>query len=185
MNDGHKLLVCLWLVGILFGAGCGKTGSPREKFWPGNFLPPQIGENIMQVSAISTFGKDSLWVYIDGGAELFLKNGFIEVCRVDYGDGDMLLVAEVYRFADPDGPRSVLRELYPDLPETNMVFESGILSEASFDFPAGDYLVRLFAYEKSAALPEVLKNAGAEILGLIKSAADTIHSTEQDRLKRR
>lgn len=164
------------LIFILFGAGCGKTENPQDKYWPGNFLPAKIGENIMQVSAISTFGKDSLWAYIDGGAELFLKNGFIEVSRVDYGDGDMLLAAEVYRFADPGGPRSVLRELYPDLPETALVLDSGILSEASLDFPAGDYLIRLSAYEKSAALPVVLQKAGAEILDLIQAAADTSRS---------
>ncbi len=174
MNNRFRLPGPAMLLCVLLFSACGKTDRPRDISRPANFLPPKIGENIMQVSAVNTFARDSLWVYIDGGAELFLKNGFVEVARVDYGDGDMLLAAEVYRFADPDGPRSILRELYPDLPETSMVFESGILSESGFDFPAGAYLVRLSAYEKSAALPEVLKNTGAEILALIQAVADSL-----------
>lgn len=161
------------IIFLITPTGCQKRKTEPDPTWPGNFLPANIGKDILRTSEIATYTADSLWEYIDGGAELFLKYDFKRVSRTDYGDGEMQISIDIFQFEDPSGPRSVLKEIYPDFQDTVLIFDTGVLSESSYDFAVENYLVRLIAYEKSAAVPKILKDVGAEIKSLILATTDS------------
>jgi hypothetical protein len=71
---------------------CSENQKAAKPFSIKAIFPAGIVENSIEISSeIRTFSKDSLWVYIDGGAEEYLKHNVIEAATADLNQARPLL----------------------------------------------------------------------------------------------
>lgn len=138
------LLCCLTLVACTGGDNSSSAGGSARYF------PDKIESvNLTKTSDIRMYVGDSLWEYIDGGAELYHTYGFAGVATADYKMGDHDLLLDLYRFDDPDGAYGLYSALRPDSTEFVLLGIEGFVTGSSVEFVKGVYLVRVIAYEES------------------------------------
>jgi hypothetical protein len=154
----------LSVIGLIFLAS---SCSDRKKEMISDmalYLPEKFVDAGMQrISEVRTYDKESLWQYVDGGAELYLLYDFVEVATADYKKGEIEVVADIYKFASSDdafGIYSMFRT--PDVRLVDLGIE-GFLAPASVNFVKGEFLVRLTGYDESAEDNLALKNLAEEI----------------------
>ena len=90
------------LIGIIFALilifGCG-SNVKQDVSSSAALLPAKAERaNLERVGEIRTFVGDSLWEYIDGGAEVYHLYDFIDVTTADYKSDQIDLVADIYHF---------------------------------------------------------------------------------------
>jgi hypothetical protein len=64
------------------------------------------------------FVGDSLWEYINGGAELYHTYEFVDVATAYYLQDSTEIVVDIYRFATPDDAYGMYTQLRPGGPGT-------------------------------------------------------------------
>ncbi len=111
-----------------------------------DLLPEQVGA-VVRSSEVRTFVGESLWEYINGGAETYHQYGFIEVATAYYKLDETEITADIYRFDQADHAFGLLSSIRPPGPLTVTLGAGGFSSETSIDFIKGEYLVRLTGYE--------------------------------------
>lgn len=128
-------------------------------------------------SPSETYLKESLYGYIDGGAELVLPYGFEEAAVGRYtpaGGGGREITVEVYRTAtalDAFGLFSVQRDGREDI--SPALSSSHWLSPEQASLAKGPYYVNLVGFETSAAdMEAMLKAVEARIPGPAAAALD-------------
>ncbi len=142
----HLLKLTLMLPVILIISGCGS--NKQEVSSSARFLPEQLNYSDMKrISDIRIFVGDSLWEYIDGGAEVYHLYKFVDVATADYSNDKVELVADIYRFDSPLNAFGLYSMLCP--PETEIINlgVEGFRSPASINFVKGEYLIRLTGFE--------------------------------------
>ncbi len=120
-------------------------------------FPTKVGVLALQEGA-SLYDKDTIFDLIDGGADIFLKQGFTQVFAGVYkGEGNVEIEAHLYYFDKETGAKSIFSTKQKDLPEatqeivkkdaTAMVSELGnavlILNVTSSGYPKGQVLNEL------------------------------------------
>ncbi|HHI03223.1 MAG TPA: hypothetical protein ENL22_06855 [candidate division Zixibacteria bacterium] len=119
--------------------------------------------NLVRFSEIRTFAGESLWEYIDGGAEVYHQYKFMDVVTADYKNDQIELVADIYHF---DGPENAfgLYSMFclPDAEIIELGVE-GFLSPASVNFVKGEYLIRLTGFDNSNESELALINLAEEL----------------------
>jgi hypothetical protein len=135
---------------------------------PADLLPKEIlAAGITRSSDIRTFKGDSLWAYIDGGAEVYYGYNFVEVATADYQQGKINFVADIYRFDSPlnaYGMYSMSRSA--DSKPVALGME-GCASPGQLQFAKGNYLVRLTGFEDSEASAKALESAAEGVAKII------------------
>lgn len=154
----RKILLIVLAASI---AGC--SGTPQKQAKP---ISPAIILNklelpgMIKVSPVQTYVGDSLYEYIDGGAELYHQYNFKDVSTIELKYNDIELIADIYRFdapIDAYGLYSIQRpEVRPDVSSAVAFGVEGYASETSLDFVKGAYLVKLIGFEPSPKTSEVL-----------------------------
>jgi hypothetical protein len=131
---------------------------------PADLLPNEISAtDITRSSDIRTFKGDSLWAYIDGGAEVYYGYNFAEVATADYQQGKISFVADIYRFDSPlnaYGMYSISRSA--DSKPVALGME-GCASPGQLQFAKGNYLVRLTGFDDTEASAKALESAAESI----------------------
>lgn len=155
------------LTGIIFALiiffGCG-SNVKQDVSSSAAFLPEKTSRtNMERVGEIRTFVGDSLWEYIDGGAEVYHLYNFIDVTTADYKSDQVDLVADIYHF---DGSLNAFG-LYSMLctPETEKIKlgVAGFIAPATINFVKGEYLVRLTGFDDSQETELALMNLAEEL----------------------
>jgi len=118
-------------------------------------------------SSVVTYTGQSLYEYIDGGAETYHQYGFIEVSTADYKVGGSEITTDIYRFDNADHAFGIYSTLRPDGLTTIKIGVEGVSSPTSFDFVKGDYLVRLVCYEGNEKATKALAKLAHDIEKLI------------------
>jgi hypothetical protein len=136
---------------------CSENQKAAKPFSIKAIFPAGIVENSIEISSeIRTFSKDSLWVYIDGGAEEYLKHNVIEVATADYKAGSAAIVADIYRFNSENDARQMYLDIRPDQPDTIRLGVEGVRTSTTIDFVKGAFLVRLIAFDESPQTGQLL-----------------------------
>jgi len=151
-------------------SGCGQKKDINEA---SNFLPAAIAEyNIERVSDIRVFRGDSLWEYIDGGAELYHDYNFVEVATADYKAGEVEFVVDIYRFDTSLNAYGLYTNFRPPSPDTIRLGVEGYKSPASLNFVKGSYLIRLTGYDESEPTATALAVTARGIDKIISGPTD-------------
>lgn len=157
------LVVLLAAVALGIGIGCGGESAPQtESGSPTGFFPDKIDSlSIVRSSDVRLFVGDSLWEYINGGAELYHLYGFGDVATAYYSRGETEIVGDVYRFDSDEGCFGLYSELRPPEADPVPYGVEGFSTGASTDYVKGRYLVRLTGYDETEATVNLIADMAA------------------------
>lgn len=168
------LIVTLILASMLWACGGGE-GDPTATGASGltAYIPAQVeSAGLEKVSEVRTFVGDSLWEYINGGAELYHTYGFSKVYTADYKSADAELVLDLYQFDNSDGAYGLYAALRPDQPELVTYGVEGYVVGTKLEFVKGDVMVRIIAYEESDAITSAMKTLAAHMASALPGTSD-------------
>lgn len=163
------MLILLVIVAI----GCGGGEQPTDRLAPEDFLPGEFTDATAQRSSeIRTFYDDSLWQYINGGAELYYRYNFVEVATADYKTGTTEFTVDIYRFDNPLNAYGLYSMIRPENARLVSLGVEGFVSLGSLQFVKGEYLINLIGYDESNATNFALAQAAEELNKLIPGTTD-------------
>ncbi|UCD17951.1 MAG: hypothetical protein JSV44_03330 [Candidatus Zixiibacteriota bacterium] len=169
---GIRNISVAFLILITLTISCGKKEPAADKPGPETFLPATVsGGSLQRVSEIRTFVGESLWEYIDGGAELYYLYNFISVATADYKRGSVEILVDIYCFRSPDYAYGLYSMLRSGDAETIMLGVEGFVDPVSISFVKGDYVVKLIGYDDSIENSRAMTDLAQEIAGSIRGTA--------------
>jgi hypothetical protein len=144
------LLVGLWLILILSLIACSeKENQPDTMSTIGLFPDKLTGIEISRTAEPSLFVGDSLYEYINGGAELYHQYDFVEVATATYTFNQVEIIADIYLFADSIRAYGLYSVLRPEEEKYLPLGIEGFGSESSVDFVKGEFVIRVIGYDAS------------------------------------
>ncbi len=167
-----KRLICyvlfLGLFPFIMMVNCGdqKKNSTEVSFE--SLLPETISHtNLYRTDSIRVFVGESLWEYINGGAEFYHLYSFVSVATTTYKNKSIEVVVDIYKFADSLKAYG----LYSMLPRTDAdiinLGAEGFITPANINFVKGEFLVKLIGYNESSESEVDLINLAEEVNKLI------------------
>ena len=105
--------VCIFIMGLMI-VSCGSKKKAEDTSAPQNFLPESSAKtNLKRISDVRTFVGQTLWEYIDGGAEIYYLYDFEIVATADYKADSVEIVVDIYKFDSPDNAYGLYSMLRP------------------------------------------------------------------------
>jgi hypothetical protein len=139
------------LAAFLF-VSCGSSEAPGESGDPASGLrglfpePGELGDGVTAGGDYAEYGRDTLYDYINGGAEVYLDLDFVKVGALDYVadlGGETWITLDVYDMEQPRNAFGIYRaEAYGDNPPAGVGLE-GYLAGGSLVFLSGPYYVKI------------------------------------------
>ncbi len=162
---------------LLMLSACGSNEEQKPAAGPENpyarlFPEPGITGFDLSLSPLKTYDSDSIFTYLDGGAELFLEYGLLAVTsgEYDHGSSGVSIETAVYDMATPENAFGIYS--YSRYPESDYI-EMGneaIKTANSLEFWKGQYYVKLISSVKSEFAEELMLSIGGLIADSIKNA---------------
>jgi hypothetical protein len=113
------------------------------------------------------FYSADLYRYIDGGAEAYLRRGFVALVHREYKTGALELTIDVYDMGSPSGAAAVFAaERSPDSPAAAAGAEA-FSGEGMLNFRQGRYYGKLLAFGDPAKSAPLLEKAARAIAAKI------------------
>ncbi len=171
----RRLAAVLGALGLLLLAP-GRTARAegearaRQRTALESLLPEAGGAPALQLSSGPRFfDPGTLWEYIDGEAEYYLKYGFRRVVTSAYafGESRVPLVIDVYEMESPRHAFGIYAAERSSEERFAPVGTEGYLGGRSLNFWKGPFYVKLSAGRASAITEEALLKLGAGIAGRI------------------
>jgi len=172
MKRRHVVLGIISIVGLSLLACGGSSDRPTAQGLAAHFPDRIEGDGLEKASEIRKFVGDSLWEYIDGGAELYHTFGFVKVSTADYHSSDVELVLDLYEFKTPDGAYGLYSMLRPDNPELVRLGVEGFSTGSSLDFVKGNVLVRVIGFDETPATGKAIRALATQIAVLLPGTSD-------------
>ncbi len=167
MNRDKTVFIAIIISGVLIHA-CGGGKRSSQDLSCSNFLPVEIvPAGIERSSEIRTFKGESLFEYINGGAEIYHTYDFIEVATATYKINGIEMVVDIYRFENPDNAYGLFASFRPDNPAFVQLGAEGFSSPTSIDFVKGPFVVKVIGFEKSAEIEQAVFVLASEINGIL------------------
>jgi len=149
---------------ISFVPACGGKKKSEISIRCADFLPSNLDEiGARRGGDARTFAGDSLFEYIDGGAELYHSYHFVEVATADYRKGNVEMVVDIYRFDNADHAYGLYASHRPDRPDFVKLGAEGFKTPTSIDFVKGPFTVRVVAFEESELAAQAVLALASEI----------------------
>ena len=127
------------------------------------------------------FSPDTLYDYINGGSDLYLKYEFEELTVVEYRKGTMSVSAEVYRHRTPDHAFGIYSQERVPSAEFLAIGAQGYYENAVCNFIQRGYYVKLSGENTGADDREILLGFARRISGRRHEAeGETFSITSQD-----
>ncbi len=137
------------------------------------YFPETIeAAGLHRASEVRTFIGDSLWEYINGGAELYHSYGFRRVSTADYEGAELELLLDLYQFETSDGAYGLYTALRPDEPEIVELGVEGYLTGSTLEFVKGDIMVRLVGYDASESTTDAIERLAIHMSTSLTGASD-------------
>lgn len=145
-------------------SGCSGGKKVEEGPRAAQFLPEKVlGTEIVRAKDIHTYTGDSLWQYIDGGAEIYLLYNFVEVATVEYKSGRSELIADIYHFETPDDAYGLYTTLRPEKQTIVHLGIEGFSVPSGITFVKGPFLTRIMGYEDTDSTNRAVIDLAGEI----------------------
>lgn len=158
-------LLALFLWGVtMMACGGGKTGT--QGLQCASFLPDSLIQGgIARSSEIRTYSGESLYEYIDGGAEVYHDYGFVEVATANYQQGAIEAIVDIYGFDTGDHAYGLYAYFRPGDAQPASFGAEGFSTSSTIDFVKGKYVVRLIGFDESAETQKLLRSLASLIVG--------------------
>lgn len=172
MSRSKVLVFGLLVAGMMFVSCIGQERTETDLGITA-YLPERLGESgIARLDEVQLFVGDSLYEYINGGAEMYYQYGFVEVATTHYRREASEFVADIYRFADPDNAYGMFSTLRPDHPETVPFGVAGFTAGPTVIFVKGEFIVNLVGYDESPATVSAVHAAADALVKILPGTAD-------------
>jgi len=146
-----------WMAVVVVAALAAAAGSGCRKSKANPFPASGAVAGWQKSSDTRVFEAKDLWQYIDGDSEQYIQAGVVSTSTSDYKyQGQLEAVVDVYTMGGPDGARTILEKGQTNDSKSVPVGDAGVQYAQSVNFRKGRYLVRIVAYESSAATPQAL-----------------------------
>jgi hypothetical protein len=157
MGTGTMLmnLRAMWAIALLLAA----AGDPVYKLLP----PDGVPTGWQRSGTERLFIGAALYQHIDGGAELYHRNGFDRLVVQDYAEGPHEVRVEIYKMNEAAGASAVFAEMTAGLAVQTLFGTACVLDEFQILFWRGAYLVSLTTYESGAEPLAALSALAAKI----------------------
>ena len=132
----------IWAVVMVLAAGA----DPILQLLPGDGVPP----GWQRRGEARLFPGAALYQHINGGAELYHRNGFDRLAVQDYALGDHEVRVEIYRMNEAAGAAAVFSEMTAGLAPQTLYGTSCVLDDYQVLFHRGPYCVSLTTYASGA-----------------------------------
>lgn len=121
---------------------------------PGDCLTLAFDDiNATRTSEAIIYAGESLWEYINGGAEIYHQYKFEEVATAYYQIDTLEMVVDVYKFSGLANAYGLYTTIRPDNPVIISIGIQGFSATNSLTFVKGEFVVRITAFvpgEKTA-----------------------------------
>ena len=159
-----KIFWCALLISSILLVGCGGGDSAENSV----FLPKEFADiGAKRVTEPQTFVGESLYEYIDGGAELYHLYNFVDVVTASYDMDGVEIVVDIYQFDTPENAYGLYTLMRPETPYPIKLGVEGFASEPNVDFVKGKYMVRLIGFEIDQMVAHSIQELSLEIVTLI------------------
>lgn len=172
-----RLNSCLWVYLLIAAALVLACGGASEKPKAAAGTPAGILElvdiaDIVKTSQVETYVGESLYEYINGGAELFHQYDFVEVSTADFKSDEQEIVADIYQFSSSNNAYGLYSMIRPESIEIIKIGVQGFASETSFDFVKDKFIVRLVCYDGTPEALEVMRKLATQIESVISGVSE-------------
>jgi hypothetical protein len=116
------------------------------------------------------FGPGNLWEFINGAAEGYLAYGFQEVVSANFSAGSRELVVDVYRMKDRVNAFGIYAQERNPAARFVPAGVEGYVAGTALNFWAGDYYVKITAFEEQAEIQHAMQATAVAIAGKIGPA---------------
>ncbi len=157
------ILPLIILITVSIALTCGKKKSAEEKTTEELLAKTYDAVGIARISDVRLFAGQSLYEYIDGGAELYHLYGFVEVATADYRKNETEIVVDLYRFDSPADAYGLYSMLRPDDANIVRLGVEGYTTPSKIEFVKGNIMVRLIGYDDSDETGLALINLADEL----------------------
>lgn len=113
-----------------------------------------------RTAEVRVFVGDSLWEYINGGAELYHVYNFVEVATAYYSHQGTEILADIYRFDTPEHAFGLYSMLRAETSEPVELGIDGFGSPTNAVFVKGVYVVMVTGFEQTDAVANAVEKAG-------------------------
>lgn len=164
----YSSAVLILSLAALLAVSCGSKDSMAKQTDPQNYLPEAFSKTTLKRSVeIRTFDRQTLWEYIDGGAEIYYLYDFEAVATADYKDDGTEIVADIYKFNNADNAFGLYSMIRPVDAQLVRLGVEGFIAPGMITFVKGDYVVKLIGFDESAQSSLALTNLAEELSTLI------------------
>jgi hypothetical protein len=109
-----------------------------------------------------TYDRDHLFEYINGGADIFLEYGFVEVVTQEYVKGDISFVVEIYQMEDPEAAFGIYSFSRDHRAPSLAVGADGTRTDYQIAFYQSNYYVVVHTFSKEQEIKkDMLAFAGS------------------------
>ncbi len=163
-NDFIKYAFAVSLVFL----SCGSSEKSSRDQATSDYLPGKIESMAIERSSEPRiFVGESLYEYINGGAEIYHSYKFIEMASAEYKFGDIEMTADIFKFEDDDHAYGLYAANRPPKPDFIRLGAEGIKTDVSVDFVKGPFYVKIIGFEESDLTAENVVVLAREIEKLI------------------
>ncbi len=179
------ILIAFITMTLIFGCGGDENADTvdTKNLKAESFLPESVESlNLTRTSEVKTYVGESLYEYINGGAEVYHLYQFEEVATAYYklGEvateyyelGEVEIIADVYQFATPEGSFGMFTTLRDPELEIVSYGSAGFKTGSSIDFVKGRYLIRLTGFNESEATQAFINSFAAYFAEVVPGTSE-------------
>lgn len=162
----RNLKVCYIILILLGGVvllSCGGSDDAK-KAETASYLTKTFGKtNISRSGEPQTYVGQSLFEYINGGAEIYHMYHFVDVATASYDKDGTEIVADIYRFENSRYAFGLYTTIRPDERQAVDLGVEGFASETTVDFVVGEFVLKVFGYEQTPETKLAVSVIAAEL----------------------
>lgn len=163
MKDLRTYLAISLLMTSLILLACGGSDN-NQKIETVSYLTEKIGKtDIARSGEPQIYVGQSLFEYINGGAEIYHMYRFIEVATASYNKNGTEVVADIYRFENANFAFGLYTTLRPEERESVEFGIDGFASETTIDFVVGEFVLKVYGYEHTPETKLAISIVAAEL----------------------
>ena len=114
---------------------------------------------------------DNLWDFIDGAADNYLANGFVDLHVAEYKKGKAVIKLEIYKHSE----NTLAFGIYSSERSPSFRFMSlgaqGYVADGSINFFKGNYYVKIKTYSKKAKVLQAEETLANRVAGMLSGEA--------------
>lgn len=166
-------VLTVFFVLLNFGLFCGDGSGGKAGSGTAEFLNAEFEDvDLIRSDEVRTFKGESLFEYINGGAEIYHLYKFTEVSTASYKSGESEIILDIYEFENADNAFGLFTSIKPPgLGDLRLGVE-GFSTENSVDFVKGKYIVHIVGYDESKETKSAINNLAVKLDGIVPGSSE-------------